>query len=52
MDGSETGWGRPAEPAPRWRALLDRARFGGRGGEQATTDRSGEETFLPPDAPA
>ena len=26
MDGTETGWGRPAEPAPRWRALLDRAR--------------------------
>ena len=25
MDGTETGWGRPAEPAPRWRALLDRA---------------------------
>ena len=28
MDGTETGWGRPAEPAPRWRALLDRARHG------------------------
>ncbi len=26
MDGTETGWGRPAEPGPRWRALLDRAR--------------------------
>ncbi|MFC0528850.1 MinD/ParA family ATP-binding protein [Phytohabitans kaempferiae] len=33
MEGTETGWGRPAEPAPRWRALLDRAR-GGRTGEQ------------------
>ncbi|MEH1011518.1 ATPase [Micromonospora sp. CPCC 206060] len=34
MDGSETGWGRPAEPAPRWRALLDRARLHGRPTEQ------------------
>ncbi|MEV0898007.1 AAA family ATPase [Actinoplanes sp. NPDC049802] len=33
MDGTETGWGRPAEPAPRWRALLDRARHGGRSDE-------------------
>lgn len=30
MDGTETGWGRPAEPAPRWRALLDRARHASR----------------------
>jgi MinD-like ATPase involved in chromosome partitioning or flagellar assembly len=30
VDGTETGWGRPAEPAPRWRALLDRARHGSR----------------------
>jgi MinD-like ATPase involved in chromosome partitioning or flagellar assembly len=29
VDGTETGWGRPAEPAPRWRALLDRARHAG-----------------------
>ncbi|MGW0432630.1 ATPase [Micromonospora sp. NPDC003197] len=28
VDGTETGWGRPGEPAPRWRALLDRARLG------------------------
>ncbi|GIE34989.1 hypothetical protein Ait01nite_080340 [Actinoplanes italicus] len=33
MDGTETGWGRPAEPAPRWRALLDRARHAGRSEE-------------------
>ncbi|MBG0563495.1 AAA family ATPase [Actinoplanes aureus] len=33
MDGTETGWGRPAEPAPRWRALLDRARHGNRSEE-------------------
>ncbi|MEV4407212.1 AAA family ATPase [Actinoplanes sp. NPDC049598] len=40
MEGTETGWGRPAEPAPRWRALLDRARHGSRGAdEQAETDR-------------
>ncbi|MGN9907093.1 AAA family ATPase [Phytohabitans sp. LJ34] len=37
MEGTETGWGRPAEPAPRWRALLDRAR-GGRNGEQTDVD--------------
>lgn len=28
MDGTETGWGRPAESAPRWRSLLDRALHG------------------------
>ncbi|HEY3010124.1 MAG TPA: AAA family ATPase [Micromonosporaceae bacterium] len=33
MEGTETGWGRPAEPAPRWRTLLDRALLGGRTGE-------------------
>ncbi|MFG2061331.1 AAA family ATPase [Micromonospora sp. NPDC048871] len=43
MDGSETGWGRPAEPAPRWRALLDRARLGGRGAEQAPNERQADE---------
>ncbi|WP_413775633.1 AAA family ATPase [Micromonospora sp. RTGN7] len=43
MDGTETGWGRPAEPAPRWRALLDRARLGGRTAEQAEADRRAEE---------
>ncbi|WP_229075762.1 AAA family ATPase [Actinoplanes sp. DH11] len=37
MDGTETGWGRPAEPAPRWRALLDRARHGGRSEEPEET---------------
>ena len=35
MDGTETGWGRPAEPAPRWRALLDRARHGSRPAEES-----------------
>jgi MinD-like ATPase involved in chromosome partitioning or flagellar assembly len=34
VDGTETGWGRPAEPAPRWRALLGRTRHG----SQATDD--------------
>ncbi|WP_406042676.1 AAA family ATPase [Micromonospora sp. NBC_00898] len=48
MDGSETGWGRQAEPAPRWRALLDRARLGGRGAEHAEADQHAEE---PPAAP-
>jgi MinD-like ATPase involved in chromosome partitioning or flagellar assembly len=35
VDGTETGWGRPAEPAPRGRALLDRARHGARAAEEA-----------------
>jgi MinD-like ATPase involved in chromosome partitioning or flagellar assembly len=38
VDGTETGWGRPAEPAPRWRALLDRALLGSRTGEQQQVD--------------
>jgi len=41
VDGTETGWGRPAEPAPRWRALLDRARHG-----RGTTEE--EEPTSPP----
>ncbi|WP_328418867.1 AAA family ATPase [Micromonospora sp. NBC_00389] len=48
VEGSETGWGRPAEPAPRWRALLDRARHGSRAAEQAEPERRAEE---PPPAP-
>ncbi|WP_405098983.1 AAA family ATPase [Micromonospora sp. NBC_01412] len=43
LDGTETSWGRPAEPAPRWRALLDRARHGGRTAEQAEVDHRAEE---------
>ena len=34
MEGSDASWGRATEPAPRWRALLDRALLGGRTGEQ------------------
>ena len=30
----DASWGRATEPAPRWRALLDRALLGGRTGEQ------------------
>jgi MinD-like ATPase involved in chromosome partitioning or flagellar assembly len=46
VDGTETGWGRPAEPAPRWRALLDRARHNARAAEeQAEEDR---ESPAPP----
>ncbi|MFI5484503.1 MinD/ParA family protein [Micromonospora echinaurantiaca] len=48
MDGSETGWGRPAEPAPRWRALLDRARHAGRGAEQPEPERRVDEPLPPP----
>ena len=43
MDGTETGWGRPAEPVPRWRALLDRARHGSRPGEAHADEQSPEE---------
>ncbi|WP_435871830.1 AAA family ATPase [Micromonospora echinofusca] len=49
VEGSETGWGRPAEPAPRWRALLDRARHAGRAAEQAETDRHTDPPPLPPE---
>jgi MinD-like ATPase involved in chromosome partitioning or flagellar assembly len=41
VDGTETGWGRPAEPAPRWRALLDRAR-GSRAAEEAAETEEAE----------
>jgi MinD-like ATPase involved in chromosome partitioning or flagellar assembly len=34
VEGSDASWGRATEPAPRWRALLDRALLGGRTGEQ------------------
>jgi MinD-like ATPase involved in chromosome partitioning or flagellar assembly len=55
VEGTETGWGRPAEPAPRWRALLDRAR-GGRNGDQADVgyDRRRASSALdgPDDGPA
>ena len=46
MDGTETGWGRPAEPAPRWRALLDRARHG-----RGTTEEEPSSPPAPPAAP-
>ncbi|MEV0426726.1 ATPase [Micromonospora sp. NPDC050495] len=52
MDGSETGWGRQTEPAPRWRALLDRARLGGRGAEHSDAERHPDEAPPgPPTAP-
>ncbi|MEV4709522.1 AAA family ATPase [Actinoplanes sp. NPDC049316] len=43
MDGTETGWGRPAEPAPRWRALLDRARHGSRTAEESEAEQDDPE---------
>jgi MinD-like ATPase involved in chromosome partitioning or flagellar assembly len=48
VDGTETGWGRPAEPAPRWRALLDRARHSSRtedtpADERPETDPGGRD---------
>nr|MDT0662035.1 ATPase [Micromonospora sp. DSM 115978] len=47
VDGTETGWGRPAESAPRWRALLDRARLAGRGGEHPEPDERGGDPDHP-----
>lgn len=47
MDGTETGWGRPAEPGPRWRALLDRARHGSR----TADDQGPEDERAEPPAP-
>ncbi|MGK5672251.1 AAA family ATPase [Micromonospora sp. URMC 106] len=49
VEGSETGWARPAEPAPRWRALLDRARHGGRPVEPAEADRHAAPPPAPPE---
>ena len=49
MDGTETGWSRPAEPGPRWRALLDRARHGPRSAEEPAEDSPGEAE-APPEA--
>jgi MinD-like ATPase involved in chromosome partitioning or flagellar assembly len=49
VDGTETGWGRPAEPAPRWRALLDRARHGARA--SSPDDPAEDETQAPPASP-
>jgi MinD-like ATPase involved in chromosome partitioning or flagellar assembly len=50
VDGTETGWGRPAEPAPRWRALLDRARHARNTDEPAEPAESAE-TPQPPQNP-
>jgi MinD-like ATPase involved in chromosome partitioning or flagellar assembly len=44
LDGTETGWGRPAEPAPRWRALLDRARHGSRAADEQPDADGAEAT--------
>ena len=52
MDGTETGWGRPAEPTPRWRALLDRARHGSRPDEAHADDERPEEPAPIRQAPA
>ncbi len=35
MERTESSWGEPVEPAPRWRALLDRALLGRTGEDQA-----------------
>jgi MinD-like ATPase involved in chromosome partitioning or flagellar assembly len=53
VDGTETGWGRPAEPAPRWRVLLDRARHASRAAEEAAAEAAAEpETPPEPRRPA
>ena len=52
MDGTETGWGRPAEPAPRWRALLDRARHASRTAEENAEDVAEADQPADPRRPA
>jgi MinD-like ATPase involved in chromosome partitioning or flagellar assembly len=49
VDRTETGWDRPSESAPRWRALLDRALLG-RTGEQAPVN--GGTQIITPRSPA
>src|SRR5262245_14683413 len=58
VERAETGWDRPSEAAPRWRALLDRALLGRTGeqgpvnGTQIITPRSPStyepSSYLPP----
>jgi MinD-like ATPase involved in chromosome partitioning or flagellar assembly len=48
VEGTETGWGRPAEPAPRWRALLDRARQSVRTPEEPPPPEPEREAAPPP----
>lgn len=44
MERTETGWGRTAEPPPRWRSLLDRALLGrGAPGDEDYDGRFSEE---------
>jgi MinD-like ATPase involved in chromosome partitioning or flagellar assembly len=38
LERTETGWGRTAEPTPRWRSLLDRALLGRNGPEDDDYD--------------
>jgi len=40
VERTESGWGQPDEPAPRWRSLLDRALLG-RSGEHQQVGRAG-----------
>lgn len=58
MERTESGWGQPAEPAPRWRSLLDRALLG-RSGEhhhvgqaQVSTPPASAPPMPPPAPPA
>jgi MinD-like ATPase involved in chromosome partitioning or flagellar assembly len=48
VERAETGWDRPSEPAPRWRALLDRALLG-RTGEQEPVNGT---QIITPSSPA
>ncbi|GAA2517184.1 ATPase [Pilimelia columellifera] len=47
MEGTDTGRDRPAPPAARWRALLDRAR---QRGSEASPDPGDDLSWLAPDA--
>ena len=52
MDGTETGWSRPTEPTPRWRALLDRARHGSRTHQPPAEEQQPDEPAPIRQAPA
>jgi MinD-like ATPase involved in chromosome partitioning or flagellar assembly len=51
VDGTESGWGRPADTGSRWRALLDRARHGGRVSDEAEDADRHEPSLEPPAEP-
>ncbi|MEV7627427.1 AAA family ATPase [Actinoplanes sp. NPDC089786] len=52
MDGTETGWGRPADSGRRWRGLLDRARHGSRSPHDDEPEEPADESAPEPRRPS